>query len=420
MKRLPLEGIRVADLTMVWAGPYGTRMLADMGAEVIKIESIRNYDLIRTFVNLPRGTERPYNKSAYFNHYNRNKLGVSLDLSKPRGVELFKELIKISDVVVENYRADVMEKLCLTYDVLKEIKQDIIMVSLPGHGKTGPERNNYAYGTLIEELSGMVSITGYPDADVQRSGISYGDPVAGAMAAAAVAVALHERQRTGKGQFVDMSQRETLTRLIGEAVMDWTMNRRTWALTGNRHPSMAPHGCYRCKGKDDWVTITVRTDKEWGNLCQVMGNPGWVKEARFGDSLSRWQHQDEMDKYIAEWTMQRTPYEVTHMLQAAGVAAGPVLDCKGLLEDPHLNGRGFWQTQTHPDAGTWKMEGPAWGLSKTPARIRMPAPGFGQHNDYLFRELLGLSPEEIEQLEKDEIIGSVPLIPDNLLIMRTQ
>jgi crotonobetainyl-CoA:carnitine CoA-transferase CaiB-like acyl-CoA transferase len=235
MAKLPLEGIRIADLSMVWAGPYCTRLLADMGAEVIKIESVRNYDLPRTFVFLPPGTERPYNKAAYFNHYSRNKLGVTINLAKPRGVALFKQLVKISDVVIENYRADVMEKLGLTYDVLKEVKPDIIMVSLPGHGKTGPEKDNYAYGTLMEQLSGLVSITGYRDGYIQRSGISYGDPIAGVAAAGAVATALHYRRRTGKGQFVDLAQRESLTRLIGEAVMDWTMNQRVQPCLGNRH-----------------------------------------------------------------------------------------------------------------------------------------------------------------------------------------
>lgn len=418
MARLPLEGIRVADLTMVWAGPFATRILADMGAEVIKIESVRNYDLLRTFAFVPAGTPKPYNRAGYFNHYNRNKLGVSLDLSKPRGVEVFKSLVKISDVVIENYRADVMEKLCLTYDVLKEVKPDIIMVSLPGHGKTGPERNNYAYGTLIEQLSGLVSITGYPDGYVQKSGISYGDPVAGAMAAGAVAVALHHRRRTGRGQFIDMSQRETITRMLGEAVMGWTMNREIQPCMGNRHPAKAPHGAYRCKGADEWVTIAVASDEEWAGFCRALGNPAWTKEARFADSLSRWQHQDEMDRYIGEWTSRRTPQEVMYILQAAGVAAGAVMDCRALLEDPHLNEREFWEMQTHPDAGTWRMEGPTFRLSRTPAHIRMSAPAFAQHNDYLFRELLGLSSDEIEQLEKEEVIGQVPAIPDHLMIMR--
>ena len=418
MAKLPLEGIRIIDLTMVWAGPYATRLLADMGAEVIKIESIKNYDLLRTFVFLPQGTERPYNKSAYFNHYNRNKLGATLNLGKRRGAELFKELVKISDVVIENYRPDVMEKLGLTYEVLREVKPDIIMISLPGHGKTGPERDNYAYGTHVEQLSGLVSITGYRDGHIQRTGISYGDPLAGAMAAGAVATALHYRRVTGKGQFIDLAQRENLTRLIGEAVMDWTMNQRMWQYTGNRHPSMVPHGCYRCQGEDEWVTIAVETDRGWESLCQALGNPSWTSDAKFADSLNRRQNQDELDRNIEEWTVLRTPYEVMHILQHTGVAAGAVMDCKALLQDPHLNERDFWEMQTHPDAGTWKMEGPTWRLSESQAHIRMSAPCFGQHNDYLFRELLGLSDKEIEQLEKDEIIGVEPDIPKHLLQLR--
>ncbi len=418
MTGLPLEGIRIADLTMVWAGPCCTKFLADVGAEVIKIESVKNYDLNRTFVYLPPGTPRPYNRSAYFNHYNRNKYGISLNLAKPRGKEIFKRLVKMSDVVIENYRADVMDKLGLNYEMLKAVKEDIIMVSMPGHGKYGPERDNYAYGTLMEQLSGLVSITGYPDGYVQRSGISYGDPVAGAAAAGAVMAALHYRRRTGKGQYIDLAQREGITRMIGEAFMDWSMNRRVQQPMGNRHPSMVPQGCYRCKGVDQWVTIAVETDAEWECFCRALSDIDWTRDARFAGSLSRWQNQDELNKYIESWTILRTPYEVIHVLQSAGVAAGAVLDARNLLEDPHLNERGFWEIQTHRDAGTWRMDGPVWHLSKTPAHIRMSAPCFAEHNDYVFREILGLSAEEIEQLEKEEVTGREPVIPEHLLVMK--
>jgi len=417
MAKLPLEGVRVADLTMVWAGPYGTRILADMGAEVIKIESVENYDLIRTFVFLPSTTENPWNKSAYFNHYNRGKLGVSLNLAKPRGKEVFKKLIKISDVVIENYRADVMERLGFTYEALKEIKPDIIMLSMPGRGSTGPERLNYAYGPLLEANAGLVSITGYPDGRIERTGISYGDPIAGATAAGAVALALHYRRLTGKGQFIDLSQMECLTRMIGEAVLDWSMNQRIGGLTGNRHPYMAPHGCYRCKGEDKWVTIAVQNDEEWESFCQALGNPQWTSDYRFADSLSRWQNQDELDQHIGEWTILRTPHEVMYILQNAGIAAGVVMDHIDLLEDAHLNERGFWGMHTHPQAGTWKIEGPTWRLSEAPDFHWKPAPCFGQHNDYLFRDLLGLSDEEIRQLEEEQIIGTKPAIPQHLLLV---
>lgn len=420
MSALPLEGIRIVDLTMVWAGPFATRILADMGAEVIKIESIKNYDLIRTLVFLRRDTERRWNKSAYFNHYNRNKLGISLDLSNPKGKELLFRLIKISHAVVENYRADVMEKLGLGYEVLKQVKSDIVMLSLPGHGKTGPERLNYAYGTLLEELSGLVSMGGYRDGLVEKTGISYGDPTAGYMAAGLLAAALFYRAKTGKGQFIDLSQRENLTRLMGEAVLDWSMNQRMWPLMGNRHFWMSPHGCYRCKGENKWVTIAVTNDEEWAGFCSAIGDPPWTKEPKFADSATRYQNQDEMDKYIEQWTKVRTPQEVMYIMQAAGVAAGPVMDQLDLLEDPHLNEKGFWEMHTHPDAGTWKMEKPTFVLSETPLRIRRPAPMFGEHNYYILKELLGLSDKEVKELEKEKIIGDAPDIPENLYTTETQ
>jgi crotonobetainyl-CoA:carnitine CoA-transferase CaiB-like acyl-CoA transferase len=367
MERLPLHRTRIVDLTMAWAGPYGTRLLADMGAEVIKVEAVNNWDPLRALAGMAPTVENVWNKSAMFNHVNRNKYACTLDLSHPRGKELFLRLVAISDVVIENYRSEVMDGLGLSYDVLRSVKTDIILVSLPSHGKTG---------------------------------ISYGDPMAGIAAAGAVALALWHRRRTGEGQYVEVTQPPP---------------------QGNRHSSMAPHGCYPCSpakcargasasggGDDRWVTIAVEDDDQFAALCRAMGQPELAADPRFADVVSRYKHQDELDAIVAAWARERTPQEVTRALQAVGVPAAPVLTVPDLFDDPHLRARGFWESVSHPEAGVWDMDGVVWRMSASPAHIRLPAPRFGEHNDYVLRDLLGLSEQEIEALAAEGVIGDQP------------
>jgi crotonobetainyl-CoA:carnitine CoA-transferase CaiB-like acyl-CoA transferase len=408
-KRLPLAGIRIADLTAVWAGPYATRLLADMGADVIKVESPGSPDLLRTLSMLPPGTERAYNKSAYFNHNNRNKYGASIDLSTPKGRDLFLDLVQVSDVVIENFRADVLDKLGLGYEVLRTARPDIILVSMPGHGKTGPEAGYIAYGTHVEQLAGLVSITGYEGGEPHKSGISYGDPVSGTAAAGAVMTALLYRRRTGKGQFIDLAQREALTALLGEYVVGYSMSRRLPVPAGNSHPAWAPHGVFPCSGSDEWVAIAVRTDREFEALCRVVGQPELASDPRFADGLSRHRNRAELDEPIGVWTAQRSAEAAAEALQAASVPAGPVESFKQLLDDdPHLRARGFFEEVTHQDAGTWRMEGPVWRLSDTPAHIRRNAPAFAEHNRLVFHSLLGLGDAELQELERTRAIGNEP------------
>ena len=251
MKKLPLAGVRVADLTMMWAGPYATRLLAEMGAEVIKIESPASWDNIRTLIPQPPGTEDPWNRSFYFNDYNRDKKSLTLDLAQPRGREVFLRLVAKCDVVIENYRADVLEKLGLGYDVLRSARPDIILVSMAGFGKTGTERGHVGFGPIIEQMSGLASLTGYgDDGEPYKTGISYGDPVAGLAAAGAVALALVKRQKTGEGSYVDLPQRETMATLIGEAFVASSLRGENPVHRGNRSARFAPQGVYRvCRGR---------------------------------------------------------------------------------------------------------------------------------------------------------------------------
>jgi crotonobetainyl-CoA:carnitine CoA-transferase CaiB-like acyl-CoA transferase len=408
VERLPLLGIRILDLSKVWAGPYGTRLLADMGAEVIKVEGPGSWDMTRALSLLPPKTERAYNKSGYFMEYNRNKYGCTLNLSHPKGRELGLRLLALSDVVIENYRADVLNSLGFTYDRLRAVKQDIILVSMPSHGLWGPDAGRIGYGTHMEQLVGLTSLTGYPDGPPQKSGVSYGDPMAGATAAAATIAALLYRRSTGRGQHIEVAQIEALLPFVGEFFLEYGMTGSPPPRRGNRHRSMAPHGAYRCAG-DSWLALAVGSDAEFAALCRVIDRAELAQDERFADVVSRYRHQDEMDEIISAWTNERDHREAAAALQAAGVNAEPVLTIPELVADPHLNERAFWEEVTHLESGTWKTEAPAWRFSRTPAHTRLPAPCFGEHNDYVFRELLGLDDDEIAALEREGITSREPL-----------
>jgi crotonobetainyl-CoA:carnitine CoA-transferase CaiB-like acyl-CoA transferase len=408
MYRLPLNGIRVLDLTMAWAGPYATRLLADMGAEVIKIEAVNNWDLLRTFTGQPPDVERVWDKSPYFNHNNRNKYGCSLDLSHQEGRDLFLRLVDVSDVVIENFRAEVMENLGLTYEALSARNKELIMLSMPGHGKTGPERDFIAYGTNVEQLAGLCHLTGYRGGPPQKTGISYGDPMAGIAAAGAIAVALWDRRRTGRGQYIELAQRENLINMIGEYVVAFSANEREPARRGNRHSSMAPHGCYPCAGDDQWITIACEDDAQFAALCSAIGQSDLSRDQRFADVVSRHRNQDALDEIIAAWSREQAKEDIASSLQAVGVPAMPVLSVPDVFADEHLRARGFFEQVSHAVAGIFEVEGPHWRMSETPAHIHLPAPSFAEHNAYVFRGLLGLSDDDIARLEDEGITGSAP------------
>jgi crotonobetainyl-CoA:carnitine CoA-transferase CaiB-like acyl-CoA transferase len=407
--QLPLSGVRVLDLSKVWAGPYATRLLGDMGAEVIKIEAPNSWDLTRSLHLLPSDVERPYNKAGYFMEYNRNKYGCVIDLAKPRGHELALQLVAMSDVVLENYRADVMTGLGLSYDELRAVKQDIILVSMPSHGLWGPDSSRIGYGTHMEQLSGLVSLTGYVGEMPHKSGISYGDPVAGMTAAAATIAALLHRRRTGEGQHVEVAQVEALLPFLGELFLEYGMTGQEPPRRGNRHRSMAPHGVYRCAGEDSWVTIAVEDDGQFASLSRTIGRPDLAEDERYGDVVSRYHNQDELDPIISEWTALLSHYEAAALLQEAGVPSEPVLTIPELVVDPHLRARNFWEDVTNTESGTWTQETPAWRFSNAPAHVRLPAPVFGEHNAYVFGELLGLSALEIEALERQGVTSREPV-----------
>jgi len=405
---LPLNDVRVLDLTMSWAGPLATRLLADMGAEVIKVEAVNSWDLLRSYTGVPPTVERVWDKSPYFNHYNRNKYGVSLDLSKERGRELFLRLVEDADVVVENFRAGVMEELGLWWETLRERNEGLIMVSMPAQGRTGPEKDYVAFGTNVEQLAGLAHLTGYEGGPPQKTGISYGDPVAGIAAAGAVALALWDRRWTGKGQYIELAQRENLIGVIGEFVVGYGMSGREPERRGNRHSSMAPHGCYPCAGEDQWLTIACEDDGQFASLCGVIGRPELASDGRFADIVRRYRNQAALDEVIRGWTRTQEKAAAAGALQAAGVPASPVLSVPEVFADEQLRARGFFELVAHAVAGVWEMEGTPWRMSETPGHVRVPPPCFAEHNAWVFREVLGLSDAEVEALYAEGVTGDVP------------
>jgi benzylsuccinate CoA-transferase BbsF subunit len=409
-----LKNIRVIDLGINWAAPYCTELLADMGAEVIKVESLQGDQLRSAGRPIPGEKEqkeiddKPYNRAGHFLFRNRNKLGISLDLRREEGKELFKKLISISDIVIDNFRAGTMDRLGLGYDVLKRLNPGIIMVSLSGFGAEGPDKSLRAVGVTIEPYC-LASITGYPDDErPMRSGVDHGDPFAGAHAAGAILASLIHKRKTGQGIFIDVSMVESVLITVGPMVLDWAMNRRLPRKIGNDHLSMAPHGCYRCKGDDKWVTITVGSDDEWKKLCLLMDKPTLTEESKFADVLSRWKNRRELNQIIEEWTCTQENTAILKLLQEDGIAAGPVLNVQELLNDVQLKARNFFPLTSHPAVGAFQTIGARFRFSQGSFPLYRHAPCFGEHNQEVAIHLLGLSEREFVTLTKEKVFGTEP------------
>ncbi|MPY95043.1 MAG: hypothetical protein GEV08_18880 [Acidimicrobiia bacterium] len=415
MKRLPLEGVRVIDLTMMWAGPFATMRLAEMGAEVWKVESPSAWDNIRTLLPQENVLD-PWNTSYYFNGYNRDKKSVTLDLAQARGRELFLGLVAHADVLIENYRADVLDKLGLGWDVLRAARPELVVVSMAAFGKEGPDAGYVGFGPVIELMSGLVSLTGYGDEEPFKTGISYGDPVAGLAAVAAVTLGLIRRRRTGEGAVVDLAQRETGASMAGEAFVAASLRGEAPTHHGNRSPRFVPQGCYRAQdsvtelgeGRDEqWLVVSCRDDADWAVLAGVLGRADLAALA-VDERVAR---HDELDDLLGGWARGRGAQEAMEELQAAGVPAGRVLDTGAVLDDPHLLRRGFWVYLPHRGMHRYRQFGPAWRFVEANPTLRRHAPYFGEHNQEVLGGVLGLSAGELAALEAADVIGSAPLNP---------
>ena len=401
---LPLEGIRVVDFSWAWAGPFCAMQLAHLGAEVIRVESQARPDLGRRVPIYPTGMEPGLNRSGYANQWHQGKKSTLLNLSKPQAIPIAKALIETSDVVVENYATGVMERLGLGYAELKQRNPGLIMASISGYGHTGPQKNYMGYGPAIVPLTGLSSLTGYADGGPSEVGISYGDPNGGLNAAVAITAAVIAKKRTGQGQYIDVSLWESMAVLVFEGWMDYAMNQRQPQRSGNRDPLMAPHNCFRCVGEDEWVSIACGTDGEWRALCQTIGRPELADDARFQTAAARKANEDALEELLTTWTQDQDKWQVTKTLQAARVAAFPSMTSKDLAEDPHLDARGFFARLEHPEVGVRAHTAMPWRLSNAPNGVRTPAPLIGNDTDYVMRDLLGYTAQEVAELKDTEVL----------------
>ncbi len=477
--RYALDGVRILDLTQVAIGPYATLFLAGLGAQVIKVESNRRPDTSRGPVapsgelqmrQYPGGEpgERPWNRTAYFNQRNRGKLGITLDFSRPEGKALILRLAAVCDALAENFRASVLERQGLGWDVLREVNPRLVYLKLSSQGNTGPEREYGSLGSTLEQTAGLASITGYTDGVPLMTNLVFPDPVGGILGVGALIAGLRRARRTGRGQVIDFSQREMTAGLLGEAMMDYALNGRVQGPIGNRHPWAAPHGVYPCRGtgphppapspnagrggdtgndrrlspntgrggdtvddrlpspsigadakrpgaggeglSDSWIAITVETDPQWAALRAAMGDPAWSDDPRFASGLGRWRCQDEIDARLAEWTRGFEHRELMHLLQSQGVPAGAVLTGGELLADPQLTARGWWERVTPTEVGRpYPFVSTPWRVSGSPYKPSTPAPLLGEHNDLVYLDLLGLSRQEYAALQAAGVINTEPL-----------
>ncbi len=408
---LPLEGLRVIDLTMGWAGPVGTRQVADLGAEVIKVEGRAYPDWWRGADYTEEGIAAfGYEKPLYFNWVNRNKTGVTLDLTRPEGVQLLLGLVASADAVVENYGTGVLEGFGLSYDAFRAAKPDIVMMSMPAFGVASPWAQTRAYGSTLEHAAGLPMVTGWPDDPPTMNHIAYGDPIGGLSACPALLTALLHRQRTGEGQFIDLSQVECLFPLVAPWLIEQSVTGQTPPRTGNRHPHFTPHGCFPCDAPDSWVVIAVTSDAAWQALCGVIGRADLAADASLAAAEGRRAREDELEAAIAAWTRERSPDEAMAALQARGVAAGAA---RGLSEmvlyEPQLMARGYWQEVERPHMDFPQQPSPAFREEGEPYPIRRHAPTLGQSSREVLGRILGVEAAELDRLEADAIIGEAPI-----------
>jgi benzylsuccinate CoA-transferase BbsF subunit len=401
-RALPLEGIRVANFGWVWAGPMTGQTLSFLGAEVYKVESRARVDINRLLPPFAEG-EQGYDRSLQNHAVWAGNGSVSLNLRKPEARELAKQLVAECDVVIENFGPGAMQSLGLGYEELRAVRPDVVMLSMPAAGLSGPMREVRTYGMSLTSLTGLDSLTGYaggPPIPVENA---FSDPLNGIMGAFAVLVALQYRKRTGKGQHIDYSQQEGVMQMVGPAFMDYVLNGRVAGTMGNRHPlgAMAPHGVFPCSGDDRWIAIAVATDEEWQGLAAAMGEPEWA--AGFATARTRLGRTDELHERLAAWTSGFDDYELAARLQGHGVAATPVLNVADLLNDPHYRARSTFIEVTHPLGFKETIYGSYVKTSRTEANVR-PGPVLGQDNERVFKGLLGLSEERYRELVETEVI----------------
>jgi benzylsuccinate CoA-transferase BbsF subunit len=397
------SGLKIAGFSWAMVGPLTMKFFADYGATVIRVETAGRPCVSRTSPPFKDG-KPGLNRSGYFNYFSANMYSMALNMKHPMGREMARKLIKQSDVVMENFTPGVMEKWGLGYKEIKEIKEDIIMLRQSGFGKGGSYENLGAFGMILAAMAGIPNFIGWPDREPLPVGVgAYTDCISPRYAAAALIAALDYRDKTGKGQLIELAQFETAISFILPAILDFAANGREPVLMGNSCPHAVPHGVYACKGDDTWCTIAVLNDEQWGELCKVIGKPELKEDPGFATGANRKENEEAIDTLIGEWTGRHTSEEVMLRLQAAGVPAGVVKNAAELYEDPQLRTRNLFWKLPHSEIGPFTHLGTGFELSKTPGIPRMASPGLGEHTGYVCTEILGLSDEEFVELLQEGV-----------------
>jgi crotonobetainyl-CoA:carnitine CoA-transferase CaiB-like acyl-CoA transferase len=417
----PLDGVRVVDMTIALAGAFTTMLLADLGAEVIKVESLQHYPTpTKGPRNPPRSVDAvsmsaardypdndpgddPWNRLSWFNSQARNKRDVTMDITRGSGRDLFLRLIERSDGLVENNGAGLLEKLGIGPAVLHEVNAGLVIVRMPPLGLSGPDSGATGFGWHFEDLGGFLRVQGYPDIEV---GSIFMDGASGPAGANAMLMGLLQRRRRGAGMVCEVAQVENMVCHIGDLTMDAAMNHRVPPRWGNRSPDFAPQGCYRCAGDDEWVVLSVRDDEEWRRLCALLGGPPELSRSELDSLAARHDAHDEIDAAVTAWTSVQQPMAAAEMLQAAGIPAGPVLSEADASSDPQLHERGFFHLLEHPSCGIHFHPGANFQMSRTPPQLWRAAPTVGQDNEHVYKDILGVSDEEYEQLVADGHVGT--------------
>jgi len=405
-----LEGLKVIDLTWVAAGPTITTYLADQGATVIRLESHTRFDVYSRLASPFKDGTPGMDRSGFFTAHNASKYSATLDLAKPKGKEVFWKFIMWADVLTESMTPGTMKKLGFDYESVSKVKPDIVYLSFSVYGQYGPWASGPGFGQLASSMAGLFHLGGWPDRAPAPPYGAYTDYVAPPFTAAAILAALDYRRRTGKGQYIDVALTESSLHFAAPVVMDYMINGRVMNRNGNRISRAAPHGVFPCQGDDRWCAIGIFNDDEWQGLCQAMGDPAWAKGPKFADFLSRKKNEDELETLIAEWTSNHKAEEVASQLQAAGVPCSVVETTQDLFEDSQLKHRDHIRWLDHPVMGKHIHRRPAFKLSKTPDQPAA-APTLGQHNEYVYKELLGLSDEEIADLLAERVITTEADLP---------
>ena len=403
MSRLPLEGIKVADFSWQYTGPIVTKFLADFGAEVIKIEARDRPDGARGYSPYKEG-KPGINRSMVFANYNSDKYDMTINLRKPKGLELARDVIRRSNIVIECFRPGVAKRLGIGYEEVKEIKPDIVYVSMSFQGQTGRLAKQYTLGAFFQAAVGVTHLTGWPDRKPTGTPVAYPDYISPWYLLVGIMAALDYQRRTGKGQYLDISQLETSLQYMIPSLLDYSVNNRNQGRIGNRSSYSAPHGVLRCQGDDRWCAVAAFNDEEWRAMCQVMGRPTWSYDVKFTTFSGRKENEDELEKLVEAWTIEHGAEDVMQLMQDAKVTAGVVQTGQDIVDrDKQLKHRHHFRMLEHPEIGEHYSECCPARLSKTPAQIITPAPCLGEHNEYVCTEILGYPSDKFMELVIDGV-----------------